>query len=330
MSVYPYIDMHCDTLWNYMDAGYEQLYENQGMQSIKLMQEASQLCQFFAVFFPPKETAKIDMYTPKKKMPTDEEYFSKLRKNLLQVVEVHQDIISMAYNAKDLVENQRNGLMSAVLTMEDGRMVQGKIEKLHELYQAGVRVIGLTWNHANCFGYPNSTDMTKMSLGLTDFGKEAIEEMNRLGIVIDVSHLSDGGFWDVVNVSKKPFIASHSNCRVLAPHPRNLTDEMIRALAEKGGVIGINLYAPFVRIDVRNEYYEIENLVEHIKHLIQIGGEDCVGIGSDFDGMEGKLPIDNPVKMQLLFEGLEREGLTGVQIEKIAQTNVLRVLQDTI
>lgn len=328
--MYSYIDMHCDTLWNYMDAGYEQLYENQGMQSIKLMQEASQLCQFFAVFFPPKETEVLDMYTPKTKMPTDEVYFDKLRKNLLQVVDAHSEVIAMAYRASDIMENQKKGRMSAVLTMEDGRMIQGSMEKLQKVYDAGVRVIGLTWNHANCFGYPNSTDAVKMSLGLTDFGKEAVLEMNRLGIVIDVSHLSDGGFWDVINISKKPFIASHTNCRALAPHPRNLTDEMIRALAEKGGVIGINLYAPFVRSDVKNEYYEIEALVAHIKHLIQIGGEDCVGIGSDFDGMEGKLLIDNPVKMQLLFEGLEREGLTSIQIEKIAQKNVLRVLQDTI
>lgn len=328
--MYSYIDMHCDTLWNYMDAGYEQLYKNNGMQSIKLMQEASQLCQFFAVFFPPKETEVIDMYTPKTPMPTDEAYFDKLRNNLLQVVDAHQDIIAMAYRASDIEENRKKGCMSAVLTMEDGRMIQGNMKNLQKVYDAGVRAIGLTWNHENCFGYPNSIDMTKMSLGLTKFGKEAIEEMNRLGILTDVSHLSDGGFWDVVDISKKPFIASHSNCRAISPHPRNLTDDMIRALAEKGGVIGVNLYAPFVRPDMQNVKYEIDILVWHVKHLIQIGGEDCVGIGSDFDGMDGELLIDNPVKIQLLWDALEKVGVTTRQIEKIAQGNVLRVLRDTI
>ena len=313
-----------------MDAGHEQLYDNQGMQSIKLMQEANQLCQFFAVFFPTQETKVIDMYTPKTQLPPDEVYFDKLRSSLLQAVDAHQDVIAMAYSARDILEHRKKGLMSAVLTMEDGRMIQGSMKKLQEVYEAGVRAIGLTWNYLNCFGYPNSTDMTKMSLGLTDFGKEAIEEMNRLGILTDVSHLSDGGFWDVVQITKKPFIASHSNCREISPHPRNLTDDMIRALAEKGGVIGVNLYAPFVRTDMQNIRYEIEQLVAHVKHLIRIGGEDCVGIGSDFDGMDGDLLIDNPVKMQLLWEALEKAGLATRQIEKIAQENVLRVLQDTI
>ena len=329
-DMYSYIDMHCDTLWSYMDAGYEQLYENQGMQSIKLMQEASQLCQFFAVFFPAKNTEVVDMYTPKKPMPADEVYFEKLRKNLLQVVEAHPELIAMAYSANDIVENQKKGRMSAVLTMEDGRMIQGSMKNLQKVYEAGVRVIGLTWNHANCFGYPNAIDAAKMSLGLTDFGKEAVEEMNCLGILTDVSHLSDGGFWDVINISKKPIIASHSNCRAISPHPRNLTDDMIRAVAEKGGVIGVNLYAPFVRPDMQNARYEIDALVLHVKHLMQIGGEDCVGIGSDFDGMDGDLLIDNPVKMQLLWDALEQEGLSHRQIQKIAQGNVLRVLQDTI
>jgi len=133
-----------------------------------------------------------------------------------------------------------------------------------------------------------------------------------------------------VNISRKPFIASHSNCRAISPHPRNFTDDMIRALAEKGGVIGVNLYAPFVRPDMQNIMYDIDNLVLHVNHLIQIGGEDCVGIGSDFDGMEGELLIDNPVKMQLLWNALEKAGLSTRQIEKIAQENVLRVLRDTI
>lgn len=109
--------------------------------------------------------------------------------------------------------------MSAVLTMEDGRMVNGEMEKLEYLYEEGVRAISLTWNGANCFGFPNSREKEIMEAGLTSFGKEALERMNELGILIDVSHLSDGGFYDVARISKKPFAATHSNCRALTPIP---------------------------------------------------------------------------------------------------------------
>src|SRR5699024_7042079 len=111
------------------------------------------------------------------------------------------------------------------------------LRRLHEFYDAGVRLITLTWNYENAAGYPNSRDSSVMRKGLKPFGKVLIEEMNDLGMIIDVSHLSDGGFWDVARRSKKPFIASHSNARAVTSHPRNLTDEMIRAIAEKGGVI---------------------------------------------------------------------------------------------
>jgi membrane dipeptidase len=207
-------------------------------------------------------------------------------------------------------------------------MVAGKMENLKRLYEKGVRAMALTWNFPNCFGYPNSSDETIMKRGLTDFGKEAIGEMNRLGMLVDVSHLSDGGFYDVAQISRKPFIASHSNCRALTPHPRNLTDDMIRILAEHGGVTGLNFAPQFVSRTIHSKDCRIEDLVRHTMHLVQVGGEDCVGIGTDFDGVGGNLEIHEPAQVDRLFEALKKAGLTERQLDKIARENVLRVFKD--
>ena len=169
-----------------------------------------------------------------------------------------------------------------------------------------------------------------MNRGLTSFGKEAIEVMNEWGILIDVSHLSDGGFEDVMKISKKPFVASHSNCRALSPHPRNLTDDMIRKLAEKGGVAGVNFAPEFLDSDIKTKKSTIQNLTAHIKHFIEIGGVECVGLGTDFDGITGEFEIGEPEKMELLFEQLHREGISETVIEKIAYKNVLRVIKDSM
>lgn len=322
--MYSYVDMHCDTLQRTLYEGSSILYENDGMQSLKLMQEAKQLCQFFALFFPPRQEDSV------KHMPSDGDFFRILRDNLHKEVEKHGDFISVAHNYDEIIGNWSKGLSSAVLTVEDGRLVDGNMEMLFFLYEQGVRAIALTWNFANCFGYPNSSDAEIMSKGLTAFGKEAVEEMNRLGILIDVSHLSDGGFYDVAKLSKKPFIASHSNCRALTPHQRNLTDDMIRVLAEHGGVSGINFYPPFISPDVESTKSRVRDIVAHVLHFIKVGGEDCIGIGTDFDGIEGELEIAHPTQMSLLFDALEQSGVTPRQLDKIASGNVLRVIKEAM
>ena len=325
--MYPYIDMHCDTLLRSLREGSHTIYDGDGMQSILQMKEAGQLCQFFAVFFPPRE---IPVKDPEFDLPPDEEYFQILARNLKTEVDAHGDIIQMAYRYEDIIANQKAGKMSAVLTVEDGRMVDGKMERLVYLYERGVRAISLTWNGANCFGFPNSRDKEVMEAGLTSFGKEALEVMNDLGILIDVSHLSDGGFYDVARISRKPFAATHSNCRALTPHPRNLTDEMIRLLAEKGGVSGLNFAPEFVSPDMTAKESTVENLAAHVLHFMKVGGEDCVGLGTDFDGIGGSLEIGHPTRMYLLFDLLQKKGVTGRQLDKLASGNVLRVIRETM
>lgn len=327
--MYSYIDMHCDTLLRTMMDGSANLYDGEGMQSIRQMKDAGQMCQFFAVFFPPRDMPGKDG-SKRPPLPPDEEFFATLAANLRKEVALHSDIIAMASSYTDIVNNWNKGLSSAVLTVEDGRMVQGKMEKLHYMYEQGVRAISLTWNFANCFGFPNSKDPEIMGKGLTDFGIEAVGEMNRLGILVDVSHLSDGGFMDVARYSKKPFIATHSNCRALTPHTRNLTDEMIRILAEKGGVSGLNFGPDFVTPPGAETDSKVEYLADHVWHMLQIGGEDCVAMGTDFDGVGGHLEISHPTQMYQLFDALAEKGMTAAQLDKFANGNVLRVMKECI
>ncbi len=333
---YQYADMHCDTLLYGVGKGLNDIYEMpEAMLDIKRLKQADVLCQFLAVFFPPRP----DMLTPEQRaerlklrpqMPPDEELFSKAVKLMQDSMAAHKDIIRQAYNYEEVMKNKEQGLVSGVLTIEDGRIVNGSFDHLEQLAKTGVRAIALTWNYENCFGAPNSKDPKIMSKGLTAFGKEAIEAMNELGILVDVSHLSDGGFYDVAKISKKPFVATHSDCRALAAHPRNLTDEMIRILAEKGGVSGINFAPAFLDDTPGNEESRVSDMVRHVKHFIEVGGEDCVGIGTDFDGIRGHLEVGEPGRLALLFDALENAGITPRQIDKIASGNVLRVMKEVM
>lgn len=333
---YQCADMHCDTLLYGVGKGLNDIYEMpEAMLDIKRLKQADVLCQFLAVFFPPRP----DMLTPEQRaerlklrpqMPPDEELFSKAVKLMQDSMAAHKDIIRQAYNYEDVMKNKEQGLVSGVLTIEDGRIVNGSFDRLEQLAKTGVRAIALTWNYENCFGAPNSKDPKIMSKGLTAFGKEAIEAMNELGILVDVSHLSDGGFYDVAKISKKPFVATHSDCRALAAHPRNLTDEMIRILAEKGGVSGINFAPAFLDDTPGNEESRVSDMVRHVKHFIEVGGEDCVGIGTDFDGIRGHLEVGEPGQLALLFDALENAGITPRQIDKIASGNVLRVMKEVM
>lgn len=331
---YSYIDMHCDTLLYGVRHQLQDIYEvKETMLDIHRLEQAKTMCQFFAVFFPPtwemmteQERAEEDGYL----RTSEEEYFQTARALLRDSLKAHSNIIRPAGCAEDVLRNYKKGNLSALLSIEDGRIVNGSMDRLIRLHEEGVRAISLTWNYANCFGYPNTRDAAKMQLGLTNFGKEAVSVMQDLGILIDVSHLSDGGFYDVAALAKKPFVATHSDCRALASHPRNLTDDMIRILAEKGGVTGLNFSIPFLNEEPGLKESRICDMVRHIQHMIQIGGEDCVGIGTDFDGIGGNLEVGEPGDMEKLFSALEAAGITPRQIDKIASENVLRVMKETM
>ena len=321
-----YLDMHCDTLMPFALGDEYSLYSNKSQVDFQRMKKGDALAQFFAVFFPPMENFEKKGI----KGMTDEKYFQMLTDGFYRDVEKYNDMIAFAGNYDDIIRNEKNGKMSAILTIEDGKMINGDMDMLQKVYDRGVRAMTLTWNFENCFGFPNSLDKEIMNKGLKEFGIEAIQKMNDLGIIVDVSHLSDGGFYDVAKYSKKPFVATHSNARRIAPHQRNLTDDMIRVLAEKGGVTGLNFAPQFMDPDVNATHTPVSNIVRIAKHIVNVGGIDVLGLGTDFDGITGTQEIADCSMLPNLWDALAKAGFHESEIEKISHKNVLRVIKDTM
>ncbi|MEW9124048.1 MAG: dipeptidase [Thermotaleaceae bacterium] len=310
-----FIDFHCDTILHLMKDK-----ENLGLKSnpfcvdIEKLRQSNSLAQFFALY--------VDYQDKEGVMDTCLEMLDKFYMEL----EENREEIAIARNYIELMENNKKGKLSAFLTIEEGGAVKGSLYHLRNFYRLGVRLITLTWNYPNEIGFPNSYPEFQQK-GLTEFGKEMIYEMNRLGMLIDVSHLSDGGFFDVAALSEKPFIASHSNARATTKHTRNLTDEMIRLLAEKGGVMGINFEKEFLGNEPMSR---VEDMIHHIKHIRDVGGIDVLAIGSDFDGTSPELEIGNIGELEKLVSGLKKNHFTEAEIEKICYKNALRIIREVL
>ena len=192
----------------------------------------------------------------------------------------HSGIIEIALTVEDIERNALNNKISAILSIEGAEPLEGKLENLDHFYNRGVRIVTLTWNRENELGYGVGADRGD---GLKPFGVECVKRMEELGIIIDVSHLNEAGFWDLCNISSRPFIASHSNAYSLTPNRRNLKDDQIKAIAERGGIIGINLYPEFHKV---NGNASSGSLMEHISHFISIGAGANLGLGCDLDGFD--------------------------------------------
>ena len=309
----PYVDLHCDTLMEaWMKKKQSILEFPEAMLDVKRLKKAGCKAQFFAIF----------MLSEGLNIP-DDQYIHELRQIFLNSCGGE---LAFAGSLADIRKTEAEGKISGILTLEDGRAVDGSMEKLEQFHAMGIRLISLTWNFENCFGYPNSRDRAVMERGLKPFGKDAVCRMQELGMLVDVSTLSDGGFWDVAALSEKPFVASHSNCRALNPHPRSMTDEMIRALADHGGVMGVNFCPAFLTGNVEDPVSRVADLVRHLRHMVNVGGVEIAAIGSDLDGIGGELEIGSCDRMHLLFESLDRAGFSDDTIEKIAFRNAERVL----
>lgn len=318
------VDMHCDTisgLWRARQEGRpEPLRENQMQVDLKKMAQGDYLLQNFAMFvFLGREADPLVNV-----LELIDEYYRQL--------EANRDLIAPAYRYEDIEKNAAEGKLSALLTIEEGGVLKGSVEVLRNLYRLGVRMLTLTWNFENEIGYPNTIvrredyDPAKR-YGLKPQGIEIVREMDRLGMIVDVSHLGDDGFWDVVKYSSAPFVASHSNARSQCGHTRNLTDEMIRALADRGGVMGINFCGDFLS---DNGSDRIDDMIRHIRHIRDVGGIDCIGLGTDFDGIDNQPEVADAAHMPLLVRGLEQAGFHGAEIEKICSGNVLRLYREVL
>ena len=307
------IDLHCDTisvlLKNVQD---RELRKNNLCVDIEKLRQGGSLAQFFALY--------VNMENVKNPF----EYAMVMLDKFYQEVSANSTEIAIARDYNEMMANMEKGKISAFLTLEEGGVIKGKLENLRNFYRLGVRLMTLTWNYPNEIGYPNF-EWRYQAQGLTAFGKEVVAEMNRLGMIIDVSHLSDQGFYDVASLSQQPFIASHSNSRAMTNHPRNLTDDMIRILAENGGVLGLNFAASFLG---SSETSKIEDMIRHANHIYQVGGAEVLAIGTDFDGTAPNLDIIHAGQMNQLRDALAKNGFTASELDKIWYQNSGRLIKE--
>jgi membrane dipeptidase len=234
-------------------------------------------------------------------------------------VSEHPDEMVVARSAADIEEAKRSGRLAAVLVIENSDALEGSLNVLRMLYHLGVRSIGITHNLSTWAAAGNLE--ARCGGGLTCFGVRLVEEMNRLGMLVDVSHIAERGFYDTLEVSGRPVIASHSCCATLCEHPRNLTDAQLRALAQNGGVVGIT----FVPCFVHDLEPCLERVLDQIDHAVVVAGIDHVGLGSDFDG--GGTALQDATEYPLITAGLLRRGYRSEDVRKILGENHLRVLR---
>lgn len=261
---------------------------------------------------------------------------------LLEEIEEEKDSLALCTSPEDISKARKEGKIGILLSFEGAEPLGNDPYLLRIFHALGVRGIGLVWSRRNyvgdgCFFSPKKSGTPG---GITDFGAGVLAEAERLGMFIDVSHLNDQGFWDVVELTRKPFMASHSNCRSLASSMRNLTDEQIRAIAERGGVIGLNTCSAFVAEDHQKRRLSLEELALHLDRVISLGGTDCPCFGFDICdhlpdlGFSGSLDSYDVLKdhgeVPAFLEVLRKKGYSEELIAKIAGGNYLRFLNEIL
>ena len=315
----PYIDLHSDTI-TMLHYPKENLQKNSRMVTIARMQKGGTLAQCFSAFVP------TGLYPKPLRGVLPWRRFVRIADRKDALLSLHADALAPVRTLAELQSCRAGARTGVIFTIEDAGVIGKKPERLREAYRRGVRIASLTWNHENTLAYPNAPQADRMQKRLKPFGKEMVEQMQELGMLVDVSHLSDGGFWDVAQLCRGPFVATHSNSRELTPHPRNLTDDMIRALAEKGGVTGLNFAPAFLRAQGKES--RICDMVRHVLHIRNVGGSGVLAIGSDFDGISGSLEVGSPSQMELLADALAKAGLTQTELDAMWSGNVCRVLAE--
>lgn len=328
------LDMHCDTISVLLEkkrGGNDvSLRCNQGHIDLMRLKSSGYLLQNFALF--------VDCGSGRD--PWEE--VCALHELYEAEMAANRDVIAPVRVYNDIAINEAEGKLSALLTVEEGAVCKGDIVKLRKLYDMGVRMMTLTWNYPNEIGYPNLNSARSEEddflyvcdsvNGLTEKGREMVALMEELGMIVDVSHLSDAGFYDVLECSSKPFVASHSNARSVCRCVRNLTDDMLRKLAERGGCTGLNFCPSFlteVPVGAANPG-TVAGVVEHAKHIVSVGGIELLGLGSDFDGIDGHAELQGAQSMELLWDALHKAGFTQGQLDKIFYENALRVYRDVL
>jgi len=310
------VDSHCDTALKLLN-GYDiNSSSNQFTLNNSLIYD--KYIQVFAMYIEP-EYVRNGEYELCNRLITSV-------KNEVEKNSKYMKIITNKYQLQRYF-NEDNRRLGVILSIEDASCLEGSIDNVQNFFDNGISIIGLTWNErnevasgANCCG--------DIDDGLSEFGKQVIRKMNELGIIIDVSHLSEKSFYDVMKITSKPVIASHSCSKSICSHRRNLSDEQIKLIVSNGGVIGVNFYKDFINNDASKS--DIKWLVKHIRHISNIGGLKCVCLGSDYDGM-GKdktvIGLEDNSKLMKISNYLKEDNFTEEQIEGIMWKNQFEFLK---
>lgn len=329
-------DLHCDTLYRLLgredtagEPAVEAFAKDGGMLDLAKMRAGDYLLQCFACFVGLEESP--------------DPLVSALREvDLFHcLLAAYPDDLVWVKSAADIDKLGEDGRIGAMLTIEEGAVCRDDLAILRDFYRLGVRMMTLTWNHQNGLGSPNITpDYNEDTWpvkdpgapGLTGVGREFVAEMERLHMIVDVAHLSDAGIRDLLAIATRPFAASHSNARACCPHLRNLPDELLRAMGEKGCLIGLN-YCPAFLDDTSDRKHcvgSVAQMARHAKYILNLAGEDALALGSDFDGIGGELEITGAQDLPLLAEGLVNEGIPARVVEKIFYKNARRFFRENL
>ena len=307
------IDLHCDTimqLLDHPDSG--DLYRNTWKIDIEKLQKAHSKVQDFALFINLGETN--DPYGR----------YEEMRNLCTTQIHLYGEHIQHVLSYQDVESVYKSGKIGALMSIEEGGVLGGDLDKLKQAYQDGVRLITLTWNYPNGLGEPHCGEQHKK---LTPKGIEFVEAMQDLGIIVDCSHLNDAGTEQLGDILDAPFIASHSNAREVTAHTRNLPDNLIKLIANKGGVIGLNFAQSFLGT---SPVSRIDDIVKHGLYLINKGGEDVVALGTDFDGIKPNTEIKDASEMYRLYDAFNEAGLSVEQCEKLFWKNADRLLKEIL
>ena len=336
-TMIPIIDMHCDTIFKIYELRRQgedvRLRSNNLHLDLLRMKEAGYMAQCFALFtyMPYTQDRGVDPF----------EYAKTLSDTMDRELEANADLIRPALSTGDIVRNYREGFLSAIKTIEEGAVYKGSPELVQFFYDHGVRKSTLTWNFENELAFPNRAVkdpetgeyhvFPETERGLKKAGQDVVQLMEELGMLIDVSHLGDAGIFEILDIvgPHTPVIASHSNARAVTGHPRNLTDQMLRGIAEHGGLTGINFCADFLTED-GNGVSRIKDMVSHARYIYDVAGSDAIGLGTDFDGIDDQLELNGAGEMQKLADALSAAGFTTGEIEKIFWRNAMRVYEEVL
>lgn len=304
-------DLHCDTIERMEELG-EDMLTDKTQLSLKYLPQMEKWCQTFAIFIPDSKRGADAV-----------SYYEQVLAYFHKMLQKHADIVEMANTADDIRRITGCHKCAALLSVEGGAVLDGKLENIEKLKKDGVKMMTLTWNGANELASGN----VNPEMGFTAFGREAVKEMERQNIIVDVSHLNDKGMEELMGFATKPIIATHSNLRSVCSHKRNVTEEMFKYIVEHKGLCGLNLLHGFVSDEPMKD--SKAELFRHVYRMLELGGEDVIACGSDFDGGITS-QMDNPALFASFGDYMVDHGISRRVSDKIMFENALHFFEENI